>query len=251
MKRIDLNCDMGESFGAWTMGQDAQVMPWISSANIACGMHAGDPATMQRTVILAVRHGVAIGAHVSLPDLQGFGRRAMAISAADLYALVLYQLGALAGFVQAAGARLRHVKAHGALYHQTAADTELAQALAHAVRDFDAQLAVMAQPGSALLEAAQKLHLRGLREAFADRGYDQDGKLLARGTPGALLEITQAAAHAVTLATQGTVTTAQDTRLAIDADTLCLHGDRADAAMLAQTVRSALNAAGIDVRAAT
>ena len=250
MKRIDLNCDMGESFGVWNMGQDAQVMPWISSANIACGMHAGDPATMQRTVALAVQHGVAIGAHVSLPDLQGFGRRAMAISAADLHALVLYQLGALAGFAHAAGGRLRHVKAHGALYHQTACDAVLAQAFTRAVRDFDAQLAVVAQSGSALLDAAQTLHLRGLREAFADRGYDHDGKLLARGTHGALLETAQAAAQAVMIAAHDAVVEHHGARLTLTADTLCLHGDRDDAAMLAQAVRGALTAAGIDVQAA-
>lgn len=250
MKRIDLNCDMGESFGAWTMGQDARVMPWISSANIACGMHAGDPATMQRTVALAVQHGVAIGAHVSLPDLQGFGRRAMAISATELHALVLYQLGALAGFARAAGTRLRHVKAHGALYHQTADDAVLAQAFTQAVRDFDAQLAVIAQPGSALLDAAQTLHLLALREAFIDRGYNDDGELLLRGTAGALLDTAAARAQAMALATRHEVLTHAGTRLSLIADTLCMHGDREDAATLAQAVHDALTAAGIDVQAA-
>jgi UPF0271 protein len=251
MKRIDLNCDMGESFGAWNMGQDAQVMPWVSSANIACGMHAGDPATIQRTVALAVQHDVAIGAHVSLPDLQGFGRRAMAISAADLHALVLYQIGALAGFARAAGTRLHHVKAHGALYHQTASDSALAQAFARAVRDFDAQLAVIAQSGGALLDAAQALGLRGLREAFADRGYGSDGKLLARGTPGALLEPAQAAAQALAMAAHNEVVAHGNMCLPIIADTLCIHGDHEDAAALAQAVRSALAAAGISVQATT
>lgn len=251
MKCIDLNCDMGESFGAWNMGQDARVMPWISSANIACGMHAGDPTTMQRTVALAVQHGVAIGAHVSLPDLQGFGRRAMAISAADLHALVLYQLGALAGFARAAGTRLRHVKAHGALYHQTASDAALAQAFALAVRDFDAQLAVVAQSGGALLDVAQALGLLGLREAFADRGYDSDGTLLSRAAAGAVLDTAQAAAQALGIATQGAVIARGGARLAIVADTLCMHGDRDDAAALAQAVRGALTAASLSVEAAT
>ncbi len=251
MKRIDLNCDMGESFGAWNMGQDARVMPWISSANIACGMHAGDPATIRRTVALAVQHGVAIGAHVSLPDLQGFGRRTMAISAADLHALVLYQIGALAGFARAAGTRLRHVKAHGALYHQTASDAALSQAFAQAVCDFDMQLAVVAQHGSAVLDATQALGLRGLREAFADRGYGGDGKLLPRGATGALLDTAQAAAQALGIAAQGVVVAHGGARLAIVADTLCMHGDRDDAAALAQTLHSALATANISVQAET
>lgn len=249
MKTIDLNCDMGESFGAWTMGQDAQVMPWISSANIACGMHAGDPSTMRRTVELALRHGVAIGAHVALPDLVGFGRRAMAILPEDLHALVLYQIGALAGIAQAAGAQLRHVKAHGALYHQTVADAALADAFASAVHAFDVQLVVMTSAEGALREAASKHGLRVLREAFADRGYGADGRLLARGTPGAVFDTAQAAAQALTLATRGEVTARGGARLVVAAETLCMHGDRDDAAATAQAIHTALAAAGLSVEA--
>ncbi|HEY0178669.1 MAG TPA: 5-oxoprolinase subunit PxpA, partial [Dokdonella sp.] len=169
--RIDLNCDLGESFGAWTMGDDAAVMPYVSSANVACGMHAGDPDTMRRTVALAVRAGVALGAHVALPDLQGFGRREMRIGADEAYALTLYQIGALAAFARAAGARLRHVKPHGALYNMAARDAALADAIACAARDFDADLVLVGLAGSALPEAGRRAGLAVAHEAFADRRY--------------------------------------------------------------------------------
>ncbi len=239
MHSVDFNCDMGESFGAWRMGDDAAVMPWISSASIACGMHAGDPSTMQATVALARSHGVAIGAHVALPDLQGFGRRAMAITPAELHALALYQIGALAAFAHAAGTRLRHVKAHGALYHQVHADAALATALADAVAQFDTRLAIIAMAGGALATATVQRGLPLRREAFADRGYAADGTLLPRGQPGAVLDAAAAAAQAVRLAQGGTVT----------CDTLCVHGDGANAAGVAAAVHHALCAAGIAVAA--
>src|SRR5689334_23807693 len=165
-KAIDLNCDMGESFGAWRMGQDAEVMPWITSANIACGFHAGDFSTMQQTVALAKQHGVAIGAHVSLPDLQGFGRREMKISPNEAHALTLYQVGALAAFARAAGTRVAHVKPHGALYNMAAKDRPLADAIARAVRDFDADLILLGLANSELPRAGQALGLRVAHEAF-------------------------------------------------------------------------------------
>ena len=213
MKRIDFNCDMGESFGVWRMGQDAEVMPWISSASIACGMHAGDPATMQATVALARRHHVAIGAHVSLPDLQGFGRRTMAITPADLHALVIYQIGALDGFARAAGTRLRHVKAHGALYHQANADPALAEAFAGATHAVDPALRVVTQPD------------------------------------GALLTPPQAAAQALALATRGTVIALNGATVPVSVDTLCMHGDRDDAVTLAQAIHAVLAAANIAIEA--
>lgn len=249
MKRIDFNCDMGESFGVWRMGQDAEVMPWISSASIACGMHAGDPATMQATVALARRHRVAIGAHVSLPDLQGFGRRAMAITPADLHALVIYQLGALDGFARAAGTRLRHVKAHGALYHQANADPALAEAFAGATHAVDPALRVVTQPDGALQHAAAARGLSVLREAFVDRGYGADGRLLARGTPGALLTPPQAAAQALALATRGAIIAFGGVTVPVSADTLCMHGDRDDAATLAQAIHAVLVGANIAIEA--
>ncbi len=249
MKDIDLNCDMGESFGIWRMGQDEAVMPWISSANVACGMHAGDPPTMRATVAMARDHGVAVGAHVALPDLQGFGRRSMDITPGDLHALVIYQLGALGAFTRSAGIRLHHVKAHGALYHQAGTDDALARAFADAVTSFDASLYILTQDGSALARAATRHGLRALREGFVDRGYDKDGHLLPRGLAGSILDPEQAAEQARLIATCGQVATPGGELLAVSVDTLCVHGDRADAAVIAQKVHASLAAAGVKVRA--
>ena len=250
-KTIDLNCDMGESFGAWTMGEDADVLAHVSSANIACGFHAGDADTMRRTVELAVRAGVAIGAHVSLPDLQGFGRREMRVSADETYALTLYQIGALAGFARAAGTRLRHVKPHGALYNMAARDAALAAAIARAVRDFDAALILVGLAGSELPRAGERAGLAVAREAFADRRYESDGSLTPRREPDAVIEDVDAVvAQAIAIATRGAVTTRLGGTLSLRADTICVHGDRPDAGMFAQHLRTALDAAGIAVAAA-
>ncbi|MBS0439637.1 MAG: LamB/YcsF family protein [Proteobacteria bacterium] len=248
MTCIDLNCDMGESFGAWSMGDDAGVMPWITSANIACGFHAGDFSTMQQTVLLAKRHGVAIGAHVSLPDLQGFGRRVMKVSANDAHALTLYQIGALAGFARAAGLRVAHVKPHGALYNMAAKDAALADAIARAVHDFDATLILVGLANSELPKAGVALGLAVAHEAFADRSYEADGSLTLRGTHGAVIEDAAAAvAQAVKIATQGNVDIRSGGTLALRADTICVHGDRADAARFAQALHDGLKAAGISI----
>lgn len=248
--RIDLNCDLGESFGAWTMGADADVLPHVTSANIACGFHAGDPATMRRTVALAHAAGVAIGAHASLPDLVGFGRREMRVSPDDAYAMVLYQLGALAGFAQAACVRLRHLKPHGALYNMAARDAALADAIAAAVGDFDPALRLVGLAGSELIRAGERAGLGVLREAFVDRRYAADGSLAARGTPGAVIDDADAAiAQALALARGDSVTACDGTPLRIAADTLCVHGDRDDAGRFAQRLRTALDGAGIEVRA--
>lgn len=242
---IDLNCDMGESFGAWTMGQDAAVLAHVTSANIACGFHAGDPATMRRTVELAAQANVAIGAHVSLPDLVGFGRREMRVSPADAHAMTLYQIGALAGFVRAAGARLRHVKPHGALYTMAARDTALADAIARAVRDADASLILVGLAGSELPRAGKRAGLAVAHEAFADRAYESDGSLATRGTAGAVIDDIEAAlAQATSIARDGRVTARDGSTLALCADTLCVHGDRADAGLFAQRLRAALEQAG-------
>lgn len=248
---IDLNCDMGESFGAWNMGQDAQVMPWISSANIACGFHAGDFSTMQRSVILAKQHQVAIGAHVSLPDLQGFGRREMHVSPAEAHALTLYQLGALAAFARAQAVRLHHVKPHGALYNMAAKDAKLADAIAGAVRDFDPQLILFGLAGSALPQAGVQIGLTVAHEAFADRRYNANGSLVPRREAGAVIDdIDIAAAQAVQIAKNEKVETADGKSLRIRADTICVHGDRPDAAVFAKRLHAALRAAGIAVTAA-
>ncbi|MDR3388437.1 MAG: LamB/YcsF family protein [Rudaea sp.] len=247
---IDLNCDMGESYGAWSMGEDAQVMPWITSANIACGFHAGDFSTMQQTVLLAGKHAVAIGAHVSLPDLQGFGRREMKVTAHEARALALYQIGALSAFARAAGTRVAHVKPHGALYNMAARDTTLAEAIARAVHDFDPRLILFGLAGSALTQAGANLGLRVASEAFADRRYESDGSLTPRRETDAVIHNVDAAvAQALDIATHGRVKTRDGTTLGLHADTLCVHGDRADAAQFAQRLRTALEAAGLSVRA--
>jgi UPF0271 protein len=248
-RSVDLNCDLGESFGAWTMGADAAVMPWISSANIACGFHAGDPDTMRHTLELAVRARVAVGAHVSLPDLAGFGRREMRVSPDEAYAMTLYQIGALAGFARAAGARLRHVKPHGALYNMAARDALLAAAIAQAVRDFDARLILVGLCASALTDAGEKIGLVVAHEAFADRRYEDDGSLTPRREPDAVItDIDTAIAQALAIVTRGEVTTRSGATRTLVADTLCVHGDRSDAAIFARRLHDALVAAGVAIR---
>lgn len=251
MNQIDLNADLGESFGAWRMGEDAGVMPWITSANIACGFHAGDPTIMQRTVALAVKHGVAIGAHPALPDLQGFGRREMKVTPAEAYALTLYQIGALHAFVRAAGARMHHVKAHGALYNLAARDRALADALARAVHDFDHRLILVGLAGSALVEAGRAVGIAVIREGFCDRRYHPDGSLAPRSEPGAVIENPDdAVTQAVSIATQHRTVATDGKVIAIEADSLCVHGDRANASKFAERLRQALETAGIKVAAA-
>ncbi|HEU0196499.1 MAG TPA: 5-oxoprolinase subunit PxpA [Nevskiaceae bacterium] len=247
---LDLNCDLGESFGAWTLGDDAGVLPHVSSANIACGFHAGDPQTMRHSVALCLTNGVAIGAQPGWPDLVGFGRRTLAASPAETYALVLYQISALAGFARAAGSHLAHVKPHGALYNQAARDPALADAIARAVADFDPRLVLFGLAGSALITAGQRAGLVVAREAFADRRYLDDGSLQSRREPGAVLEDVDAAVvQAVSIAAGGEVTTATGATLRIAADTLCVHGDRPQAARFAQALRQALEQHGMAVRA--
>jgi UPF0271 protein len=249
-RTIDLNCDLGESFGAWRMGADAAVMPHITSANIACGFHAGDPDTMRRTVALAVNAGVAIGAHVSLPDLAGFGRREMRVSADETHAMTLYQLGALAGFVRAAGARMHHMKPHGALYNMAARDALLADAIAEAVRAFDPALILVGLADSELTRAGERAGLAVAHEAFVDRRYENDGSLTPRREPGAVIDDVDAAvAQALTLARGDAIATRQGGSITPRADTLCVHGDRADAAEFARRLRGALDAAGIRIAA--
>jgi UPF0271 protein len=249
---IDLNADLGESFGAWRMGDDAGVMPWISSANVACGFHAGDPAIMRATVALCAEHGVAIGAHTSLPDLQGFGRREMKILPNDVYAQTLYQLGALHAFVRAAGTHLHHVKPHGALYNMAARDRALAYAIAAAVRDFNPTLILMGLAGSALVDAGRAAGLRVQHEGFCDRRYRADGSLTPRSEAGAVIEDVDAAvAQAVSIATAKEATSGDGNKVRIEADSLCVHGDRANAATFAERLHRALVDAGIRIAAAT
>ena len=252
MNTIDLNADLGESFGAWRMGDDAGVMPWITSANVACGFHAGDPATMRATVALCLEHGVAIGAHTSLPDLQGFGRREMKVLPNDVYAQTLYQLGALHAFVRAAGTHLHHVKPHGALYNMAARDRALAYAIAAAVRDFNPTLILVGLAGSALVDAGRAAGLRVQREGFCDRRYRADGSLTPRSEANAVIEdIDAAVAQAVSIATAKEAMVDDGARVHIEADSLCVHGDRANAAAFAERLHRALTNAGVQIAAPT
>ena len=242
--KIDLNCDLGESFGRYTLGDDASIMPLITSANIACGFHAGDASVMQATVRLAKKHGVAIGAHPGWPDLQGFGRREMSLSSDETEVLVLYQIGALAAFAKAEGMELRHVKPHGALYNQSARDEKLAEAVARAVKCFSVDVALVGLAGSRSVDAARGLGLRVMQEGFPDRGYTSEGMLMPRGQAGAILSsVEEVAAHAVSLALNGIKFGEKQIRV----DTLCLHGDNVHAVENARKVRDALQNAGVEV----
>jgi 5-oxoprolinase (ATP-hydrolysing) subunit A len=248
MTTIDINCDMGESYGAWKMGADAAVMPLISSANIACGFHGGDPATIRATVKLAVDHGVAIGAHPSLPDLQGFGRRAMKISTQDMYDLVVYQAGAVEAFARAAGARLHHVKCHGMLYNMAANDEGLAEAMVRAVRDLGGNVFLYTLSGSRSLSIAKTMGVRVAGEVFADRGYADDGTLAPRGTPGAMIEDAAVAAErALAMVEKRVVASLSGKPIPVSPDTLCLHGDQPDAVAFAHAIRRTFSEHGIAV----
>lgn len=248
MKTLDLNCDMGEGLGAWTMGDDAALLDHVTSANIACGFHAGDPGTIHRTVKLALDKGVAVGAHPSLPDLQGFGRRRMNVSAAETYDMVLYQIGALAGFATACGGKLAHVKPHGALYNMAANDWELAQAIAQAVKDFDPRLVLFGLAGSELVRAGGQAGLKTANEVFADRTYQADGSLTPRTQPDAMIHDAETAIAQVTrMLREGRVRSQQGSDVPVQADTLCIHGDEPNAVEFAKRIRQALDADGVRV----
>ena len=246
--RIDLNSDVGESFGPWPLGDDRRLIPFVTSVNVACGFHAGDPLTIQRTVAIAVAHDVAVGAHPGYPDLQGFGRRELDMAADELEAALVYQIGAVAAFARAAGSELRHVKPHGALYNRAARDRSVADPIARAVRAVSAELVLVGLAGSELLAAGVAAGLSVAAEAFADRAYEPDGSLRSRRLPDAMLPgPTAAAAQAVSIVRDGTVATIDGGSRPIRADTICVHGDTPGAADLARTVREALEAAGIRV----
>ncbi len=249
-KSIDLNCDTGESYGAWKMGADAEVMPFVTSANIACGFHAGDPATIRKTVQLAADYGVAIGAHPSLPDLQGFGRRAMKISPQDMYDLVVYQTGAVEAFARAAGARLHHVKCHGALYNMAATDEALSDAMARAVKDLGGDLILYALSNSLMMKVVRSKNIRVAGEVFADRGYADDGTLAPRDQPGGMIEdAAQAVKQALAMIEEGYVTSLSGKHVPVTADTLCLHGDQPGAVTFARSLRKVFTEKGIAVAA--
>jgi UPF0271 protein len=246
VRRIDVNCDMGEGFGAYTIGDEAALLRWISSANIACGFHAGDATVMRRTVRLCLERGVRIGAHPGLPDLQGFGRRTMALSAGEIYDIMLYQIGALMGIAQAEGGAVEHIKPHGALYHMAESDPIISEAIAQAVAKVAPAAALVGLSRGVLTGAGAALGLSVRHEAFADRGYRQDGTLLPRSVPGAVLtEPAQAAEQALMIAKDGSVRTKDGKVIHVYADTLCIHGDGPHALQHAQAISNALSQAGI------
>jgi UPF0271 protein len=246
---VDLNSDLGEGFGAWTLGDDDALLTVVTSANIACGFHAGDPLIMRRTCRNAVARGVAIGAQVGYRDLAGFGRRALDIAPDELAADVLYQLAALDGFARAAGDRVRYVKPHGALYHAVVTDAGQAAALVEAVRDYDPGLAALGLPGSEWLRQAADAGLATVPEAFADRAYTPAGGLVSRRQPGAVLhDPAEIAARCVELVRSGTVRAVDGTVVPVAARSLCVHGDTPGAVAIARRVRAELLAAGVTVR---
>jgi UPF0271 protein len=248
MKKIDLNCDMGESYGAWKMGDDAAIMPLITSANVACGFHGGDPATIRKTVRLAVDHGVAIGAHPSLPDLQGFGRRVMKISPQDMYDLVVYQAGAVDAFARAAGSKLHHIKCHGALYNMAATDEGLSEAMAKAAKDLGVMVYTLSN--SIMMKVVQKKGVKTLAEVFADRGYSDDGTLAPRDQPGGMIEdAKKSVEQALGMIEGGFVTSLSGKRVPVAADTLCLHGDQPGAVLFAKELRKKFTERGIQLAA--
>lgn len=248
--QIDLNSDLGESFGPWKMGQDEELMPSITSANVACGFHAGDPTVMRQTIALARRHGVAVGAHPGFPDRQGFGRREMQLAPAEVEDLVLYQLAAIAGVATAEGVPLQHVKAHGALYNMAAREKALARAIARAVAAFDRTLILFGLPGSHLLSEGADAGLRVAAEIFADRTYEANGALTPRRVPGSVIhDPAQVVQRAVEMVTTQRVAATNGATISLPADTLCFHGDTPGAAELARQVRAALEAAGVRVSA--
>lgn len=246
--RIDLNCDMGESFGVYTVGADDQIIKYVTSANIACGFHAGDPTVMRRTVALAKEHNVNVGAHPGYPDLAGFGRRYMELTYDQARDYVVYQLGALIGFARALGVTVRHVKAHGVLYNAAAKDPVLASAIADAVAEVDRDLIFVALAGSQLVLAGEKAGLRVASEAFADRAYLPDGNLVPRGRPGAVIKsATEVAERVARMVTDGTVQAIDGTLIKIKAHTICIHGDTPGAPEFALRMRKALAEKGIEV----
>ncbi|PZF58188.1 LamB/YcsF family protein [Curtobacterium sp. MCSS17_008] len=248
MTTIDLNSDLGEGYGAWTMGDDQAVLDVVSSANVACGAHAGDPSTMLATARAAVSRGVAVGAHLAYRDLAGFGRRPVHVSPDELHADVVHQLGAMIAAARVAGGSVTYVKPHGALYNTACADAVQAEAVVRAVADVDPSLAVLALPGSELLAAAARHGLRPVAEAFADRAYEPDGSLVARSRPGSVLhDPHEVAARVLRMVTEGVATAVDGSDVAVTAESVCVHGDTPGAVAMAQAVRALLTAEGITI----
>jgi UPF0271 protein len=251
VNRVDVNTDTGESFGRWRLGDDESLLSHVSSANIACGLHAGDPLVMDRTVAACVERGVAVGAHPGFPDLQGFGRREMKMSPAEVEAFVVYQAGALRAFLESRGSGMTHVKAHGSLYNMASVDDDVALAVARAVGRSTRKgehLVLVGLSGSRLLWAAEKAGIPSAAEGFCDRAYQSDGNLVPRGVPGSVItDLEEIAARAVGMVRDGQLAAADGKQLEVKVDTICIHSDTPGAAQIAGAVNAALRAAGIEV----
>lgn len=241
MFQVDLNCDLGESYGAYRIGMDEQIIPLISSANIACGFHASDPVIMEKTVGLAKENNVAIGAHPGFPDMQGFGRREMKLPPSEVKALIIYQVGALQAFAKAKGERLQHVKPHGALYNMAGKDEKLAEAICQGIREVDKELIVLGQSGSKMQAAAEKYGLIFAKEVFADRAYEEDGSLVARSKPGAMIEDEEEAVRRVIrMIREGKVQAVTGKDIPIEVNSICVHGDGMKALKFVEKIKNAL-----------
>jgi UPF0271 protein len=247
---VDLNCDLGESYGAWRLGDDAAMLSLVSSANVACGFHAGDPTVIRQTTETAATEGVTIGAHVGYPDLAGFGRRFMDMSPESLADAVLYQIAALEGFARAAGRRVAYVKPHGALYNTVVHHVGQARAVVAATKTFDPSLKILGLPDSAVLAAAREEGLEAVTEAFADRAYTPDGTLVSRSEPGSVLtDVEHVARRATRMVTHREVEAIDGSTITLDADSICIHGDSPGAVEMARAVRAGLTEAGVEIRA--
>lgn len=246
---IDLNCDIGESFGAFTIGNDEAIMEYVSSVNIACGFHGGDPGVMHKTIARAASRNIAIGAHPGYPDLQGFGRREIKMSMAEVYDCIVYQVGALMAFARLEGTTVSHVKPHGALYNAAAKDNALSATLARAVHDVDKALVLVGLSGSCMIEEGNKVGLRTCSEGFADRAYQDDGALISRTTANAMIDdADQAARQVVQMVQRGTVTTVNGKEIAVRADTVCIHGDGPQAIAIARAITNMIRENNVSIK---
>ncbi len=248
MYRVDLNSDLGESFGRYTLGNDDKIIPLVTSANVACGYHASDPVVMDKTIAMAAAAGIQAGAHPGFPDLMGFGRRNMAVTAEEAYAYTMYQLGALDGFLRAHGMKMQHVKPHGAFYNMAAKDYAMSKAICQAVKDFDDSLIVLALSGGELARASLDLGLRTAQEVFADRAYEEDGTLVNRRKEGAMItDENEAIARVVRMVKEQKVTAITGKDIPIKADSVCVHGDGAKALAFVEKIRAELTKEGVTI----
>jgi len=248
MMKIDLNCDLGESFGAYTIGRDGEVIPLISSANVACGFHAGDPCVMARTVKICKESNIAIGAHPGFDDLQGFGRRNMNITPDEAKNLIVYQIGALDGFCRSAGLKLQHVKPHGALYNMAAKDAKLARAICEGIYEYDKNLILMGLANSEMIRQAQEIGLPYASEVFADRAYEDDGTLVARSKPGAMIkDEDEAVSRVIRMVKERRVRTISGKDIEIVPDSVCVHGDSEKALLFVEKIKTALENEGVAI----